>query len=271
MKLEREKTEALVKKLKERGAEEEKPPRYAAYRLKLNGGELTIYESGSIVYSGKKREKLKEEVVKELLKLERNLPRVGCDETGKGEFFGPLVVACVCADRNCLKELLLMEVKDSKKVPSEKLIEIAEKIKKSCKGAVRVVKPERYNREYKKFKNVNRYLEHLYINLLEKLLERCSAKEIIVDKFSSRLEEALKKQFKEVKITVREKGESDPVVAAASIVAKAERLKALKELSEELGFEVKEGNVGNRELLKKIPKGELHRFVKLHFNVGERS
>ena len=271
MKLERKKAEALVKKLKERGAEEEKPPRYAAYRLRLGGGELTIYESGSIVYSGKGREKLKKEVVEELLKLEGNLPRVGCDEAGKGEFFGPLVVACVCADRNCLRELLLMEVKDSKKLSPEKLVEIAEKIKKRCRGAVRVVKPERYNREYEKFKNVNRYLEHLYVELLEKLLERCPAEEIVVDKFSSRLEEILSKRFKGVKVTVREKGESDPVVAAASIVAKAERLKALKELSEELGFEVKEGNVGNRELLERIPKEKLHRFVKLHFNVGERS
>ena len=273
MKLEKEKAEKLKERLKARGAEEKRPPEYASYRLSLDGGELIVYESGSLVYSGKGKEKIKETVIEELLGLEENLPRVGCDEAGKGEFFGPLVVACVCADRECLRELLSLEVKDSKRVKPEKIKEIGEKIKEKCKGVVRVILPEVYNRDYRKFGNVNRYLEKVYLEVLKKLLKRCRPKEIVIDKFSKRLEEVLKENLKgtleEMKITVREKGESDPVVAAASIVAKAERLKAVEKLSKELGFEVKEGNRENRELLKRIPKGEPYRFVKLHFNVKE--
>ncbi len=274
MKIEKEKAEELVRRLKSKGAEEKTPPEHASYRLSLNRGELVVYESGSIVYSGKEKEKIKETVIEELLSLEENLPRVGCDEAGKGEFFGPLVVACVCADRECLRELLNLEVKDSKKIKPEKLKELAEKIKGSCTGIVRIIFPKTYNREYEKFRNVNRYLEMVYLEILKKLLKKCKPKEIVIDKFSSRVEEVLKKRLKgtagNLKITAREKGESDPVVAAASIVAKAERLKALKELSDKLGVEVKEGNLNNRELLQKIPREKLHRFVKLHFNVKEK-
>ncbi len=270
MKLEREKTEKLIEQLKKMGAREEEPPKYASHRFKIGKGELIVYESGSLVYSGKDREKVKEKVVEELLKLEENIPRIGCDEAGKGEFFGPLVVACVCGDRECLRELLLIEVKDSKKIKQEKIIEIAEKIKKKCRGIVRVIPPEVYNREYEKFKNVNRYLEEVYLRVLKKLTEKCRAKEIIIDRFSRKVEEVLRENLKEARVIAREKGEADPVVAAASIVAKAERLKAIKKLSEELGFKVKEGNLNNRELLKKIPREKLHRFVKLHFNVGEK-
>lgn len=270
MKLEKEKAEELVKRLKEKGAKEEKPPEYAAYRLKLGGGELTIYESGSVVYSGKEREKVKETVIGELLNIEEKLPRIGCDEAGKGEFFGPLVVACVCADRNCLKELLELEIKDSKKLKEEQILKLAERIKSVCTGVVRVVPPEKYNREYDKFKNLNRYLEEIYRELLEKLLQKCKAREVVVDRFSSRVEKVLREEFKGVEIFAKVKGEADPVVAAASIVAKAERLKMLRELSRKLGIEVREGNLNNRELLKKIPQEKLSSFVKLHFNIRER-
>lgn len=274
MKLEKKKVEKLVERLKEKGAAEKEPPEHASYKLNLKNGDLIVYDSGSIVYSGKGKEELKETVIEELLKLEENLPKIGCDEAGKGEFFGPLVVACVCADRECLKELLSLEVKDSKRLKPEKIKELGEKIKEKCKGVIRVIPPEAYNREYEEFRNVNLYLEKVYQEVLKKLLKRCKPKEIVVDKFSKRLEEVLKenieKGLKGVKVTVRERGESDPVVAAASIVAKSERLKAIKEFSKELGFEVKEGNVENRKLLNRIPKGELHRFVKLHFNIKER-
>ena len=272
MKLEKEKVEKLIEKLKEKGATEKNPPKHASYRLSFGGGDLIVYESGSLVYSGKGREKLKEAVIGELLSLEVNLPKVGCDEAGKGEFFGPLVVACVCADRECLRELLSLEVKDSKRMKQEKLIEVGEKIKEKCKGVVRVIYPENYNREYEKFRNVNRYLENIYLDVLSKLLKRCKPTEIVIDKFSKRVEEFIREKLRAegVKITAKEKGEDDPVVAAASVVAKAERLKALKKLSDEIGFEVREGNLNNGELLQKIPPEKLHRFVKLHFRVKER-
>ena len=269
MKIEKEKAEQLVERLKEKGAKEEKPPKYASYRLKLGKGELIIYESGSVVYSGKEREELKEKVAEELLKLEENLPRIGCDEAGKGEFFGPLVVACVCGDRECLRELFNLEVKDSKKLSSEKIIDTAERIKEKCRGVVRVINPENYNRMYWKYGNQNRLLEAVYSEVLSKLINRCKAKEIVVDKFSRKVEEILKKKIKGVKVSARIGGEADSVVAAASIVAKAERLRELKKLSERLGFEVNEGNRKNRELLERIPEGELPRYVKLHFNVKE--
>lgn len=270
MRLEREQIERVVKRLKEAGAEEREPPRYAAYRLKMEDGELIVYESGSLVYSGKGKEKVKERVIGELLSMEKNLPKVGCDEAGKGEFFGPLVVACVCAEKGCLEELLRLEVKDSKKLKREKLMELSERIKEKCKGVVRVIYPERYNREYERFKNLNRYLEEIYSEVVEKVVKKCKPKEVVIDRFSKKVERVIGEKFRGIKVVAKEKGEDDPVVAAASIVAKAERLKVLEELSKELGFKVEEGNLKSGELLKRIPEGELHRFVKLHFRVKEK-
>jgi len=268
VKLEREKAEELVRRLKERGAVEERAPQNVRYRLKKGSGILMIYETGSIVYGGKEREEIKREVIDEILKMEE-VPRIGCDEAGKGELFGPLVVACVCADKSCLRRLLELQVKDSKKLSRESLIKLAEAIRENCRGIVRVLNPEDYNRKYERFRNLNRLLEEVYSELLSKLLKKCKPRKVVVDKFSERVEGVLRERFPEVKFEVRTKGESDIVVAAASIVAKAERLRVMDELSQELGFELPEGNRRNAEILSKIPKEERKKYIKEHFEVGE--
>jgi ribonuclease HIII len=268
MKLEKEKVEKLIEVLKKKGAVEEKPPENVSYRLRKGNGILMVYDTGSIVYSGRERKRLKEEVIEEILRLEET-PRIGCDEAGKGEFFGPLVVSCICADRECLRELLKSGVKDSKKIPKERIPEIAEKIKRSCKGAVRVLKPEKYNEEYRKFGNVNRLLENIYMDLIGKLLKRCSPRKVVIDKFSPNVEKVVRKAFPEINVEAKPCGEDDVVVAAASIVAKNERLRVMSELSKELGFALPEGNVKNREILSKIPKEKRLKFVKEHFKIGE--
>ncbi len=270
MKLENEKIEKLVKNLKKLGAVEIPAPLHASHRLKLKNGELIIYKSGSLVYAGRNRNDIKQEVIELVLEMEGEFPQIGCDEAGKGEFFGPLVVACVCAEKSCFKRLLEIEVKDSKKLRKESILELANEIKNHCHGTVRVIWPEQYNRLYEKLGNLNRLLENVYLDTLKKLLKRCKARKILVDKFSKKVEEFLKEEIPGIEITAKVKGESNPVIAAASIIAKAERLKAIEKLSKELGFKVNEGNLNNRDLLEKIPKEMLHRYVKLHFKVEEK-
>jgi len=269
VKLDRKKIEKLVRALKEKGAILEPSPQNVAFNLRLGNGNLLIYNSGAIAYSGKEKTKVKNTVIEEILKLE-NLPKIGCDETGKGEFFGPLVLSCICADESCLRELLNLEVKDSKKLNKAKIRELAFKIKQKCTGIVRTISPEKYNKLYSEFKNVNRLLERQYAEILKKLVgENCNPKEIVMDKFSKKVENLIRNNFPYVKVSAITSGERDPVVAAASIIAKNERLNFLERTSKELGFEVLEGNVNNRALLKKIPKELRYKYVKLHFNVGE--
>jgi len=267
VKVRREEVKKVIEKLKEIGGKVEKPPEGVEARLRFKEGVVQVYPTGSITVGGKEREKLEEKVGRAIFEgVKRELPVVGCDEAGKGELFGPLVVACVYADEKCYRELLKLGLKDSKKLKPERILELSEKIKKVCGGRIKVLMPQEYNRLYKKFKNQNRLLESVYLELLEKLLEKKGApKRVVVDRFSQKIEKILKDKFPEIEFEVRTKGEEEPAVAAAAIVAKAERLKRLKELSGELGFEVKEGNAENRELLKKIPGEKLHKFVKEHF------
>jgi len=274
MKVRREEVKRVIEKLKEIGGKAEKPPRGVEARLKFKEGVVQIYSTGSITVGGKEREKLEEKVGRAISEeIERELPVIGCDEAGKGELFGPLVVACVYADEKCYKELLKLGLKDSKKLKPQKIEELAEKIRQACKGKgrIRVLMPKEYNRLYEKFKNQNRLLEDIYLSTLEKLIEKWGApKRIAVDKFSPKIEKILRERFPNVKFEVETGGENEPAVAAAAIVAKAERLKRLKELGRELGFEVKEGNAQNRELLSQIPKEKLHKFIKEHFSVKEQ-
>ncbi|ADY73081.1 ribonuclease HIII [Desulfurobacterium thermolithotrophum DSM 11699] len=267
--LDRENIELLVKKLKEKGAKEEKPPPHALYRLRKDKGILTIYKTGNVVFGGKDPSFLKEEVAKVYLQNVTVTTKVGCDEAGKGEFVGPLVVACVCADKNCLRKLLDLGVKDSKALSREKILKMAEEIKKYCRGRVKVIMPFQYNKLYEKYKNLNRLLEDIYVELIGSLLAKYSPQEVIVDKFSSRIEPLLKEKFKNTSFKVVPKAEKDLVVAAASIVAKAERLKAMEKLSKELGIELPEGNIQNEKVLKIVPEKLIDKFVKLHFKIKE--
>ncbi|WP_456341490.1 ribonuclease HIII [Thermovibrio sp.] len=272
MKVKREEVGKVIEKLKELGGKEEKAPEGVAARFKFGQGVVQVYSTGSITFGGKEREKLKERVEKaladEVLKG-RSFPIVGCDEAGKGEFFGPLAVACVWADKKAYRELLKLGVKDSKKLKEEKIFELDEKIRKICHGKVRVLMPEEYNRLYRKLKNQNRLLEEIYLQILKELVEKYGAKEIVIDKFSRKIGERVKGEFPEIEVVAVEKGENEPVVAAAAVVAKAARLRGLKRLSKELGREIREGNAENGELLKAIPERERYRFVKEHFKVED--
>ncbi|MEO2069456.1 MAG: ribonuclease HIII [Desulfurobacteriaceae bacterium] len=269
--LNREEIEELVKRLTEKGASLEKPPEHAIYRLKKDKGILTIYKTGSLVFGGKEARVLKEEVETFYLEKLEKVPKIGCDEAGKGEFIGPLVVACIFADENCLKELVKLGVKDSKKLKKEKILELSKNIKKDCRGRVRVLMPKAYNELYEKFKNVNRLLEAVYMEVLEELIKKYSPKKVVVDKFSNEIEEKLKRKFSGIDFEVIPKAEKDIVVAAASIVAKAERLKAMDILSKKLGIKLPEGNINNEKVFKLIPPRKRKYFLKLHFLVrGEK-
>ncbi len=266
--LSREQIEFLVKKLKEKGAKEESPPAHALYKLKKDEGILTIYKTGNITFGGKNPSFFREEVVKFYLQNIDRTPRIGCDEAGKGEFIGPLVVACVYADEKCLKKLVELRVKDSKNLSKEKILKMAEEIKKHCRGQVKVIMPSQYNRLYEKYRNLNRLLETVYVEILEKLIEKYHPEKVIIDKFSSKLEEILEDRFKKTQFEIVPRAERDPVVAAASIVAKAERLKAMDRLRKKLGVELPEGNLDNQKILQLIPSEIRHKFLKMHFKTN---
>ncbi|OMH41303.1 ribonuclease HIII [Desulfurobacterium indicum] len=272
-KKENSRIEEVAKALESAGAVSENPPQHAIYRFRLGDGIVTIYKSGSIVYGGKGDDK---EILKSIVDsvLTENVditPRIGCDEAGKGEYAGPLVVACIYCDEPAVKELIKLGVKDSKKLSDEKVLRLADEIKKVAHGAVRVLMPQEYNRLYANYKNINRLLDVVYLSLIDKLVKKYKPKRVIVDKYGSGIKKKLCDNLPDsVDIVVVEKAESDPVVAAASIVARAEKLKGCQLLEKKFGVKIPSGNNKDQisHFLQSVSENMLPYLVKMHFNMN---
>jgi len=175
-------------------------------------------------------------------------PHAGIDESGKGDFFGPLVIAGVYTDGDLPRQLLDLGVKDSKLITSDrKALEVADAIK-ACVSLDRfnvvTISPEKYNALYVKFANLNRLLAWGHATVIENLLTRWPAcPRALSDKFAheSLIQRALKERGKGIKLEQRTKAESDIAVAAASILARAAFLTKLKFLGERFGVELPKG------------------------------
>ncbi len=90
-------------------------------------------------------------------------PYIGIDESGKGDYFGPLVVAAVWLSESIQKKLEAMGVRDSKKLSDKKCQELAGVIRELSRGkfTYTVIGPERYNSLYEQFKSEGKNLNYL--------------------------------------------------------------------------------------------------------------
>ena len=154
-------------------------------------------------------------------------PHFGVDESGKGDYFGPLVIAGVYTDERCAAELVRLGCKDSKAIPDDKKIgAIAEKIKKTAGVVYEVVciGPRRYNELYAEMGNLNRLLAWGHARVIAALHEKVpSCPRALSDQFANEwvLKRALGQRHIPVQLEQRTKAESDVAVAAASILARA--------------------------------------------------
>jgi ribonuclease HIII len=203
-------------------------------------------------------------------------PRIGVDESGKGDYFGYLVVAGVFVDPTTEKLLKGMNVRDSKKISDNVAIELAKQIKKVCPHEIVKISPEKYNVLHKKFRNLNKLLAWAHSRVIENMLERTKPKYVIIDKFADEkfLDEALLEKGKKITVVQRTKAESDMAVAAASVIARAEFLQTLRKLSLELGYKLPKGATHVNEAIKHIMKnyenGVLNQVAKTHFKNSKR-
>ena len=200
------------------------------------------------------------------------IERIGIDESGKGDYLGPLVVAAVFVDATTQGELKLMEVRDSKKISDGRILEMAPDIKTICPHSVIAIGPQKYNELYAKIKNLNRLLAWGHAKALETILERVSCERAISDQFGNErlILSALQEKGKKIVLEQRTKAESDLAVAAASILARAEFLIRLKRLSSEVGTTLPKGaspavELAARMVIKKHGQDRLGSVAKLHF------
>ncbi len=202
--------------------------------------------------------------------------RIGIDESGKGDYFGPLVIAAVFVDATTQGELRLMEVRDSKKISDGRVLEMAPDIKTICPHSIITIGPQKYNELYAKIKNLNRLLAWGHAKALETLLERVTCERAIADQFGNErlILNALQEKGRKIVLEQRTKAESDLAVAAASILARAEFLLRLKRLSSEVGTTLPKGaspavELAAKMVIKKHGQDRLGSVAKLHFKTTQ--
>ncbi|OGD25963.1 MAG: ribonuclease HIII, partial [Candidatus Aminicenantes bacterium RBG_13_63_10] len=168
---------------------------------------------------------------------------IGTDESGKGDYFGPVVIAGVFLPDG--QEAVLKEfgVKDSKRTSDNRARELAEVIKQGYAHSVVSIGPERYNELYSRLSNLNRILAWGHSRVIENILERVNCRLAITDQFGDKafVLNALMKKGKRIELVQRPKAEEDMAVAAASLLARAEFLKRLHFLSQDIGLELPKG------------------------------
>jgi ribonuclease HIII len=205
------------------------------------------------------------------------IERIGIDESGKGDYFGPLVIAAVFVDARTQGELKLMEVRDSKKISDGRVLELAPDIRSICPHSIIAIGPKKYNELYIKIKNLNRLLAWGHAKALENLLERgVTCERAISDQFGDErlILKALQEKGRRIVLEQRTKAESDLAVAAASVLARAEFLVRLKRLSDEVGTTLPKGasavvELAAKMIIKKHGRERLDSVAKLHFKTTQ--
>jgi len=203
--------------------------------------------------------------------------RIGLDESGKGDYFGPLVIGAVYVDEQTEDKLIALGVRDSKLLTDNRMLAMAEEIKALCPHFVVPIGPKRYNELYNKVQNLNRLLAWGHAWTLEKMLEKVSCDLAVVDKFGdeSYLNTVLREKGREITIVQQTHAEEDTAVAAASILARARFVQEMEQLSKRVGKALPKGasdqtivTVG-RELVAEHGKDILAEIAKLHFKTTE--
>ena len=199
---------------------------------------------------------------------------IGIDETGKGDYFGPLVIAACFLNPAAFVALSSLDIKESKKISDGRAKSLAAEIKKHCPHSLVKINPSKYNELYEKFGNLNKLLAWGHSRALENVLAELKEPVglVVSDKFAKewRLEKALLPGGREMKVVQFPKAEEYPAVACASVLARAAFLYALEDLSKEIGWKLHKGageptDAIARGIYKEKGETGLRAVAKLHF------
>ena len=206
-------------------------------------------------------------------------PHFGVDESGKGDFFGPLVIAGVYVDRGIARKLIDAGVQDSKRIGSDARIRaLADAIRKTSMGLVEVVLigPAKYNELYEEFGNLNKLLAWGHARVIENLLgKKPDCTRSLSDQFADArlIEQSLLRHGSRIKIQQRPRAESDIAVAAASILAREGFINWLEREGKKLGIRLERGvspavkTAAENIVRARGPEG-LRQVAKVHFRTA---
>lgn len=168
---------------------------------------------------------------------------IGTDEAGKGDYFGPLTVTGVAIKRADLEILQTLGVDDSKAVADGRLREMVQGIEALCETETIVISAAKYNQLHPQMRTVNRMLAWAHGKAIEALLDRTDADWVLIDRFTQmpEIRRGLGPLGSQARVDAWPKAESDPAVAAASILARAAYLRVLAGLSKQYRIQLKPG------------------------------
>jgi ribonuclease HIII len=268
------------------------PKQYTLFFAKKNKLSVAVYEKGpKVLVQGKGVEEFVQFELEPRILGEAKLgyeevhspemfaPHFGVDESGKGDFFGPLVVSGVYVDRGIARKLLDAGVQDSKRIGTDVRIRtLGEIIRKSAGGLVETVLigPQRYNELYEKFGNLNKLLGWGHARVIENLLaKKPDCPRALSDQFADArvIEQSLLRHGQKIDIEQRPKAESDIAVAAASILARDAFINWLERRGKELGLRLERGaSASVKEVAKRLVEMNgpvaLREVAKVHFRTA---
>ena len=235
--------------------------------------ESSLYENVNELLFGKKL------FDKQSLEIQEPEKYIGTDESGKGDYFGPLVICGVYVDKETSAVLKKIGVKDSKELSKNSIRKISSEIKKISAGkfSLVVINPEKYNQLYERVGNVNRILGWGHAKVLENLLVNTPADEAISDKFGdeSYIRNSLQEKGKNILLHQLTKAERYTAVAAASILAREKFSNWFDVQKQVMGIELPKGasvmvETTANEIKNRFGEAKLKELVKIHFKTTKK-
>lgn len=262
---------------------------HSRFGYKWDSVNVVAYKSGKVVVQGKKTEDFVQDILEAEITMKPLMgyeefhnpewfePHAGLDESGKGDFFGPLVACTVVSDEYAVRSWMDDGIKDSKRISSDRAIKVLASKIRNTKGVV--IKTAwagmpKYNEMYNKFgRNVNKLLAWFHARAAADALEEKLVPWGLLDQFSKQPLVQRQLKVKGFELKMRTKAEEDPVVAAASIIARAVYVRQMEKLSDEAGIQLPKGasaavKDAAREIISKHGPDALPRFAKMHFKTA---
>ena len=264
---------------------------YTHFAFKGPNVNVSAYTSGKVVVAGKGTEEFVQNVIEPevtgqarlgydaVLHPEWFTAHAGLDESGKGDFFGPVIAATVIAEKAAIDAWIAAGVKDSKKIADPQILKLDDLIRNTPGVVVETCFSgmTKYNELMSRpGANLNRLLAWQHATALNAALNKKWVPWGLLDQFTEQplvQRELAKKATAQFDLKMRTKAEEDPVVAAASVVARAEFVRQMRHLSEKFGATLQKGasaqvKVQAHEIIRKFGAPALRDFAKLHFRTA---
>jgi ribonuclease HIII len=252
---------------------------HARWAARGEGVNTVFYTSGKLVLQGRDLRQFIERWLPEAVPKPPEVAHamIGADEAGKGDYFGPLVAAACYLEPDVARFLDEVPLRDSKTISASEIASGADMLRRVVPHEVVIIGPKKYNELYEKFRNVNTLLAWAHKTAIGSLVKRTGCKKVLLDKFAdeSVMRRAFGAEFAALDFTMRTKAESEPAVAAASILARDAFVRGVARLSRSIDFKLPLGagdpvDRAVKALLAQKGEAILPEVAKMHFKTTHK-